>query len=118
VLLVPGVNYWWPSLPADLSESAFKKLDLLYQMSFWVAHNIPFLFCGWMKQNLFGSSPIITESLFLETTSEPDFKIIKQHKIPVYDGSDTVRFFFFLISGIPYALLGEKNKKFIYIFLH
>lgn len=96
VLLVPAVNYWWPSLPADISESAFKKLELLYQTSFWVAHNLPFLFCGWMKQNLFGSSPTITESRVQETTSKPDLEITEQQQRPLYGGSDAVCFLLFL----------------------
>ncbi|XP_078182278.1 uncharacterized protein LOC144575897 [Carex rostrata] len=91
VLLVPGVNYWWPSLPADLSESAFKKLDPLYQTSFWVAHNLPFLYCGWMKENLFGSSPIITESVIQETTSIPDLGIIEQKQRPALNSDAAKR---------------------------
>jgi hypothetical protein len=102
VLLVPAVNYWWPSLPTDISESAFKKLDLLYQSSFWVAHNLPFLFCGWMKQNLFGSSPIVP---LQETTPKPEHEIIEQQQRPIYGGgSDAVcfsPFFLNLLYVIP-----------------
>ncbi|KAJ4799373.1 alpha/beta-Hydrolases superfamily protein [Rhynchospora pubera] len=89
VLLVPAVNYWWPSLPADVSESAFKKLSIMNQQSFWVAHNLPFLFCGWMKQNFFKTSPAITGIGVPETTCKPDLEIINQNQSPV-NGTDAV----------------------------
>uniref|UniRef100_J3NBF5 Serine aminopeptidase S33 domain-containing protein n=1 Tax=Oryza brachyantha TaxID=4533 RepID=J3NBF5_ORYBR len=41
-LVVPIINYWWPSFPAELSRQAFKRLIVPEQRTFWIAYNIPF----------------------------------------------------------------------------
>ncbi|WVZ68086.1 hypothetical protein U9M48_017076 [Paspalum notatum var. saurae] len=51
-LVVPAVNYWWP-LPADVSRSAYGKLDARDRRAFWVTHHAPSLFYAWITQRWF-----------------------------------------------------------------
>jgi len=55
-MVVPIINYWWPSFPAELSRQAFKRLVVLEQRTLWIAHNIPSLLYLWMTQRWFPSS--------------------------------------------------------------
>ncbi|KAL6616409.1 hypothetical protein ACP70R_038679 [Stipagrostis hirtigluma subsp. patula] len=57
-LVVPAVNYWWPA-PADVSTSAYGRLDARDRLAFWIAHHFPSLFYAWMTQKLFAMSPIV-----------------------------------------------------------
>ncbi|KAJ4789540.1 alpha/beta-Hydrolases superfamily protein [Rhynchospora pubera] len=77
-LVVPAVNYWWPSLPDHLAKSMLKKLDIGDRMAFWVAHNFPILFHVWMKQKIFKPSPTMTGQWSRETSSESDLEIMEQ----------------------------------------
>lgn len=103
-LVVPAVNYWWSSLPADLSKSMFKKLDIGDQMAFWVAHNLPFLFNAWMKQKLFKSSPTITGQGSRET-SKSDHEVIKEMQSSTKQ-TDAVCFFPFPFSSLLLKEIG------------
>ncbi|KAJ3677958.1 hypothetical protein LUZ60_001761 [Juncus effusus] len=73
-LVVPVVNYWWKSLPKNLTKNVFNKLDKGDQKAFWVAHNLPFLLYGWMK--MFKSSPAIVGHRDILT--DDDFEVIKK----------------------------------------
>ncbi|KAL4574613.1 hypothetical protein LXL04_021447 [Taraxacum kok-saghyz] len=42
-LIAPADNYWWPSLPANLSKQAFPELFVEDQWSLRVAHYLPSL---------------------------------------------------------------------------
>uniref|UniRef100_A0A0E0BP23 Uncharacterized protein n=1 Tax=Oryza glumipatula TaxID=40148 RepID=A0A0E0BP23_9ORYZ len=42
-LVLPIINYWWPSSPAELSRQAFMGLIMPEQRTLWIAHNINFL---------------------------------------------------------------------------
>ncbi|ONM42310.1 alpha/beta-Hydrolases superfamily protein [Zea mays] len=55
-LVVPIINYWWPSFPAELSKQAFNRLIVPEQRTLWIAHNIPSLLYLWMTQRWFPSS--------------------------------------------------------------
>jgi len=55
-MVVPIINYWWPSFPAELSRQAFKRLVVPEQRTLWIAHNIPSLLYLWMTQRWFPSS--------------------------------------------------------------
>lgn len=57
-LVVPAVNYWWP-LPANVSASAYGKLDVGDRRTFWIAHHMPWLFYAWMTQKWFRISPAV-----------------------------------------------------------
>ncbi|KAJ0969743.1 hypothetical protein J5N97_022620 [Dioscorea zingiberensis] len=54
-LVVPIVNYWWPSLPANITKEVYGRLLLQDQRTFWIAHHLPFLFYAWMTQKWFPS---------------------------------------------------------------
>ncbi|XP_058107947.1 uncharacterized protein LOC131251311 [Magnolia sinica] len=54
-LIVPLVNYWWPSFPANLSKDAFRTQIVQYQWAFWIAHYAPSLLYCWMTQKWFPS---------------------------------------------------------------
>ncbi|RLN30490.1 uncharacterized protein C2845_PM05G05400 [Panicum miliaceum] len=55
-LVVPVINYWWPSFPAELSRQAFKKKVVPEQRTLWIAHNVPSLLYLWMTQKWLPSS--------------------------------------------------------------
>ncbi|GMI71845.1 hypothetical protein like AT1G74300 [Hibiscus trionum] len=52
-LMAPVVNYWWPGLPANLSEKAYRLQLPQDQWAVRVAHYVPFLFYWWNTQKLF-----------------------------------------------------------------
>lgn len=55
-LVVPVINYWWPSFPAEVSSQAFKKIIVPEQRTLWIAHNAPYLLYLWMTQKWLPSS--------------------------------------------------------------
>ncbi|KAL4560388.1 hypothetical protein LXL04_032538 [Taraxacum kok-saghyz] len=61
-LIAPAVNYWWPSLPANLSKQAFSELFVEDQWSLRVAHHLPSLTYWWNTQKLFPSYKAIAHS--------------------------------------------------------
>lgn len=40
-IVVPVINYWWPSLPSELSSKAYRKLSLLEQWRYRFIHYAP-----------------------------------------------------------------------------
>ncbi|KAM0947486.1 putative hydrolase [Dioscorea sansibarensis] len=54
-LVVPAVNYWWPSLPENVTKEVYSKLLVQDQRTFWIAHHVPSLLYAWMNQKLFPS---------------------------------------------------------------
>nr|CAD1817873.1 unnamed protein product [Ananas comosus var. bracteatus] len=77
-LVVPAVNYWWRSLPANLSKHVFGKLFVEDQITFWIAHNAPFLLYGWMNQKWFKTSAIVAGSPKIFT--KQDMEVIKKRQ--------------------------------------
>ncbi|KAL4586060.1 hypothetical protein LXL04_010691 [Taraxacum kok-saghyz] len=61
-LIAPAVNYWWPSLPANLSKQAFSELFVEDQWSLRVAHYLSLLTYRWNTQKLFPSYKATTHS--------------------------------------------------------
>ena len=57
-LAAPAVNYWWP-LPANVSRTAYGKLDVRDRRTFWIAHHAPSLLHAWLAQKWFRVSPIV-----------------------------------------------------------
>ncbi|KAL8166158.1 hypothetical protein V2J09_007657 [Rumex salicifolius] len=81
-LVVPVINYWWPSFPAELSNQCYKKLLKRDQWKLWISHNTPWLIHWWLTQKMFPSSTIMERNPII--FCDRDFKIIKnisQHKI-------------------------------------
>nr|XP_043609535.1 uncharacterized protein LOC122581376 [Erigeron canadensis] len=62
VLIAPVVNYWWPNLPANLSQHEFSKQFVQDQWSFRVAHYYPSLTYWWNTQKWFPSLSVIAHS--------------------------------------------------------
>ncbi|CAK9179099.1 unnamed protein product [Ilex paraguariensis] len=71
-LIVPVVNYWWPSFPSNLSREGYGKLPLPDQWSIRVAHYAPWLLYWWMTQNWFSSSSIVKSHPEIFSTRDKD----------------------------------------------
>ncbi|KAK9127763.1 hypothetical protein Syun_016560 [Stephania yunnanensis] len=87
-LVVPLVNYWWPSLPADLRRFAFKRMFLRDQCVYRLAHYAPQLLYWWLTQKWFPSfTPLEGHpSIF----SSQDLEILKKMEgAPVPDQKKT-----------------------------
>ncbi|XP_077234191.1 uncharacterized protein LOC143876365 [Tasmannia lanceolata] len=82
-LLVPVVNYFWPSFPANLSSQAYKLQFVQDQWGLRVAHYAPRLVYWWMTQKWFPSSAILSRNP--EVYSRQDKEIIK--KVAITSGS-------------------------------
>ncbi|XP_022949170.1 uncharacterized protein LOC111452601 [Cucurbita moschata] len=52
-LVVPPVNFWWPSFPSALSQRLFTKLPRSYKRTYWIAYYTPWLMYWWMTQKWF-----------------------------------------------------------------
>ncbi|XXG73409.1 hypothetical protein AAC387_Pa07g2331 [Persea americana] len=57
-LIVPVINYWWPSFPSHLSREAYKLQLVQDQWTLRVAHYTPLLLYWWMTQNWFPASAV------------------------------------------------------------
>lgn len=49
-LVVPSVNYWWPSFPSTLADEGFKRRPVQDQWTLRVAHYAPWLLYWYMTQ--------------------------------------------------------------------
>ncbi|KAL2506987.1 alpha/beta-hydrolase superfamily protein [Forsythia ovata] len=88
-LVVPFVNYWWPSFPAKLARESLNKLPVQYQWTFRIAHYAPWLLHWWMTQKWFPSLTILEGNL--DAFSRVDLEIIKQLSRAPSDGQEKVR---------------------------
>jgi hypothetical protein len=75
-LVVPVINYWWPSFPAELSRQAFKKQVVPEQRTLWIAHNVPSLLYLWMTQKWLPSSAAATHNP--EIFSKHDMEVLQK----------------------------------------
>ncbi|KAG9459158.1 hypothetical protein H6P81_003666 [Aristolochia fimbriata] len=57
-LIVPVINYWWPSFPSNLSTEAYKKQLVQDQWTLRIAHYTPSLLYWWMTQKWFPASVV------------------------------------------------------------
>ncbi|MQL76083.1 hypothetical protein Taro_008467 [Colocasia esculenta] len=57
-LIVPAINFWWPSLPRNLSAAAYGRHHPADQRGFLVARHAPWLFYAYMTQKLVMPSAI------------------------------------------------------------
>ncbi|KAJ4971858.1 hypothetical protein NE237_004957 [Protea cynaroides] len=57
-LIVPVVNYWWPSLPANLSRTALREKAVPDQWIFRIAHYAPRLLYWWRSQKWLPPAPM------------------------------------------------------------
>ncbi|KAK6139922.1 hypothetical protein DH2020_026298 [Rehmannia glutinosa] len=58
-LVAPVVNYWWPSLPSNMSKHAYEQQPTRDQWAVRVAHHMPWLTYWWNTQRLFPASSVI-----------------------------------------------------------
>lgn len=81
MLIVPVINFWWPSFPPELVSQAFKQQLKRDQWKLWIAHHTPALVYWWMTQRLFPYSSIMQRHPIL--LNERDLKTIQaMSKIP------------------------------------
>ncbi|XP_074289247.1 uncharacterized protein LOC141614399 [Silene latifolia] len=86
-LVVPVVNYWWPSFPSKMSKEAYKMQPLRDQIKLWIAHNAPGLLHWWMTQSLLPSSildkpPMVLNAKDVETMQKMALvPNLNEHKI-------------------------------------
>jgi pimeloyl-ACP methyl ester carboxylesterase len=60
-LVSPAVNYWWPSLPANLTNQVYKSHVMLQdKFTLGVAHHLPWLAYWWNTQKWFPSFSVAT----------------------------------------------------------
>lgn len=86
-LLVPIVNYWWPSFPSDLSTEAYYQHLPQDQWAVRVAHYAPWLTYKWNTQKWFPPSSAIGRNPMV--FSAPDRAILAKSP-PKTDHSDRI----------------------------
>lgn len=81
MMIVPVINFWWPSFPPKLASEVFKQQLKRDQWKLWIAHHTPALLYWWMNQKLFPYSSIMQRHPIL--LNERDLKTIQaMSKIP------------------------------------
>lgn len=58
-LVVPVINFWWPSFPPELADEAYKKQLKRDQWKLRIAHYAPGLLYWWLTQKWFPYSSIL-----------------------------------------------------------
>lgn len=69
-LISPGINYWWPNLPSNLSNEAFSRQLKQDQWAYRVSHHAPWLSYWWNTQKWFLSFSIIERNLAILAPSD------------------------------------------------
>ncbi|KAK3205717.1 hypothetical protein Dsin_019763 [Dipteronia sinensis] len=87
-LVVPVINFWWPSFPRKLSEEVFRKQLKRDKVKLTIAHHFPALVYWWMTQKWFPYSsimerhPILFNKRDLETIQQmPQVPNPDEHKV-------------------------------------
>ncbi|KAK6936208.1 Alpha/beta hydrolase fold-1 [Dillenia turbinata] len=75
-LVVPVINYWWPSFPPELVSEAYHRLLKRDQWKLRIAHYAPGLVYWWLTQKWFPSSTILERNPII--FNKRDFEIIKK----------------------------------------
>ncbi|XP_052186892.1 uncharacterized protein LOC127797790 [Diospyros lotus] len=75
-LIVPVINYWWPSFPPELCSEEFKKQPKKDQWKLRIAHYAPGFLYWWMSQKWFSSCSIMARDPVI--FSRRDFEILKK----------------------------------------
>ncbi|KAJ3671333.1 hypothetical protein LUZ60_007412 [Juncus effusus] len=75
-LVVPVINYWWPSFPRGLSKEAMKKVVVAEQRTLLVAHYAPSLLYTWMTQKWIASSAAASHDPGI--FSKPDLDVLQK----------------------------------------
>ncbi|GAB2234831.1 hypothetical protein Droror1_Dr00004098 [Drosera rotundifolia] len=61
-LVVPVINYWWPSFPRKLPDKALKRIPKSDARMLWISHHVPGLLFWWLTQKWFPSSEVMNRS--------------------------------------------------------
>ncbi|KAG5515772.1 hypothetical protein RHGRI_036728 [Rhododendron griersonianum] len=88
-LVVPGVNYWWHGIPANISREAFNTLLGQDQWTFRIAHYAPWLFNWWMTQKWFPSLSMMAGNMAV--FCDPDLEILKELSKKPSVGQEKIR---------------------------
>ncbi|KAF7119450.1 hypothetical protein RHSIM_Rhsim13G0110800 [Rhododendron simsii] len=75
-LIVPAINFWWPSFPSELCESEYKKQPKKDQWKLRISHYVPGLLYWWMTQKWFPSCSIMARDPII--FNKRDFEILKK----------------------------------------
>ncbi|GJR55456.1 alpha/beta hydrolase fold protein [Tanacetum coccineum] len=75
-LISPGINYWWPNLPSNLSNEAFSRQLKQDQWAYRVAQYVPWLSYWWYTHKWFSSFSIIESSLAI--LPAPDLQVLSK----------------------------------------
>ncbi|KAI7992622.1 hypothetical protein LOK49_LG12G01716 [Camellia lanceoleosa] len=74
-LIVPVINFWWPSFPPQLCTDEYKKQPMNDRWKLRVAHYAPGLLYWWMTQKWFPSCSIMARDPVI--FAKRDFDILK-----------------------------------------
>ncbi|KAJ8749893.1 hypothetical protein K2173_013808 [Erythroxylum novogranatense] len=95
-LIVPVVNYRWPSLPKSLIRDDYRRR--LVQLSFWFSKYAPGLLQWWVTQKWLPSTSVLEKnSVFFNAhdievlTKIPGFPMLTQDRLKIKEVFDTLR---------------------------
>ncbi|XP_044469551.1 uncharacterized protein LOC123198827 [Mangifera indica] len=75
-LVVPVINFWWPSFPPELANKVFKEQLIRDQIKLSIAHHFPGLLYWWITQKWFPYSSILERHPIL--FNKRDVETVKQ----------------------------------------
>lgn len=85
-LVVPFINYRWPSLPYDLIQDDYRKK--LSKFMVWIARHTPGLLHWWLTQKMFPSSSVLDRNAKFFSTKDlevlkntPGYQLLNKSKL-------------------------------------
>lgn len=103
-MVVPFINYRWPSLPYDLTKDDYRKN--LARWTVWVARHTPGLVHWWLTQKVFPSSSVLDRNpkFFSNKDLEvlkntPGYQLLSKSKLKQQDIFDSLRRDFIVAFG-------------------
>ncbi|KAL4011412.1 hypothetical protein IC575_028470 [Cucumis melo] len=103
-LIVPTVNYWWPSLPHSLISKDYRRQ--LVQWAVWLSHYAPGLLYWWITHKWIPSNAVLERNpIFFNDRdidilkSIPGFPMFTQNKLRERGVFDTLRHDFMVAFG-------------------
>ena len=83
-LVVPVINFWWPSFPPKLMNEVYKKQLKRDQWKLWIGHYAPGLVYWWMTQKWFPYCSILQRHPILFNKRDVE-TIQKMSQVPMPD---------------------------------
>uniref|UniRef100_A0A0A0LY77 AB hydrolase-1 domain-containing protein n=1 Tax=Cucumis sativus TaxID=3659 RepID=A0A0A0LY77_CUCSA len=103
-LIVPTVNYWWPSLPHSLISKDYRRQ--IVQWAVWLSHYAPGLLYWWITHTWIPSNAVLERNpIFFNDRdidilkSIPGFPMLAQNKLRERGVFDTLRHDFMVAFG-------------------